>query len=156
MLNGILLAVIVVIVATGLGTWIRRASACQRIIDDVPSGESELTCYGGVMCRSMMTSGTLVRLDLEDWGVRLRGIPGTRWVVPRWEARYAELAIAELVVTPFSRIAVWFKVTGEDGGIGFLSERSRDILAGLERHEVPVNRAVRQIRRADDMYGTAR
>jgi hypothetical protein len=108
------------------------------------------------MCRGLITSGGLARLDLLDWGVRMRGIPVARWIVPRWEARYAELAIAELVATQFSRIAVWFRVQGEPGGIGFLTERSRDILAGLEKHEVLVNRSVQQIRSAEDMYGQAR
>jgi hypothetical protein len=156
-LIGILLGLVVVVGVMGVATWIRRARACQRIIDPAPpTGESELTCYGGVLCRGLMTSGMLVRLDLLDWGVRMRGIPVSRWIVPRWEARYAELALAELVATPFSRISVWFRVQGEPGGMGFLTERSRDILAGLEKHEVLVNRSVQQIRSAEDMYGEGR
>jgi hypothetical protein len=156
-LIGILLGLVVVVGVMGVATWIGRARRCERIIDPAPpAGESELACYGGVMCRGLMTSGTLVRFDLLDWGVRLRGTPMARWIVPRWEARYAELAIAELVVTPFSRIAVWFKIQGEPGGMGFLTDRSRDILAGLEKHEVLVNRSVQQIRSAEDMYGPAR
>ena len=157
MLIGILLGLAVVVGVVGVATWTRRGRACQRIIDPAPpASETELVCYGGVMCRGMMTSGLLVRLDLLDWGVRLRGIPLSRWIVPRWEARYAELAIAELVATPFSRIAVWFRVQGESGGMGFLTDRSRDILAGLEKHEVLVNRSVQQIRSAEEMYGQAR
>ena len=154
MLVAILLALLVVMVVIGMATWIGRGRACQRILDTpVPTGESELTCYGGVMCRGLMTSGALARFDLMDWGVRIRGTPVARWIVPRWEARYAELAVAELVATPFSRIAVWFRVQGEPGGMGFLTERSRDILNGLEKHEVVVNRSVQQIRNAGDLYG---
>lgn len=157
MLVGILLALLVVMVVIGVVTWIRRSRACQRIIDPAaPAGETELVCYGGIMCRGLMTSGSLARLDLLDWGVRIRGTPIARWIVPRWEARYAELAIAELVATPFSRVAVWFRVQGEPGGMGFLTERSRDILAGLERHEVLVNRSVQKIHSAEDLYGQAR
>ncbi len=152
MLIGILLALIVIVVVLGVVTSIRRARACQRIIDVAPAGEPELVCYGGVMCRALITSGSLVRLDLLDWGVRLRGIPISRWIVPRWEARYTELALAELVATPYSRIAVWFRVEGEPGGMGFLSDRHRDILAGLQRHDVLVDRSIRQIRRVEDMY----
>ena len=157
MLIGILLGLVVVVGVMGVARGIGRARACQRIIDPPPpASDTELVCYGGVMCRGMMTSGMLVRLDLLDWGVRIRGIPIARWIVPRWEARYAELAIGELVVTPFSRIAVWFKVQGEPGGMGFLTERSRDILNGLEKHEVLVNRSVQQIRSAEDMYDKGR
>lgn len=157
MLIGALFGLIVIVAVMGVVTRIMRVRASQRVIDPaVPAGEPELVCYGGVMCRGLVTSGTLVRLDLLDWGVRIRGIPMTRWLVPQWEARYPELAIAELVATPFSRIAVWFRIRGEPGGMGFLGERSRDILTGLERHEVLVNRAVRQIRSAEEMYGPAR
>lgn len=158
MLIGILLGLLVVVGVLGVVRWIRGSRACQRIVEPAaPAGESELTCYGGAMCRGLMTSGNLVRLDLMDWGVRMRGIPVSRWLVPRWEARYEELAIAELVVTPFSRIAVWFRVQGEPGGMGFLTtDRSRDILSGLEKHEVLVNRSVQQIRNAEDLYGQAR
>jgi hypothetical protein len=156
-LIGILLGLVVVVGVLGVATWTRRARACQRIIDPAPpASESELVCYGGVMCRGLTTSGMLVRLDLLDWGVRMRGTPLARWIVPRWEARYDELAIAELVVTPFSRIAVWFRLRGEPGGMGFLTERHRDILAGMQKHEVPVNRSVQQIRSAEDLYGLDR
>src|SRR5215469_11829609 len=152
-LIGILVGLLVVVGVTGVAMWIRRARACKRIISPAaPDGESELTCYGGIMCRGMMTSGSLVRFDLMDWGVRMRGIPLSRWIVPRWEARYDDLAIAELVATPFSRIAVWFRVRDEPGGIGFLTDRSRDILVGLEKHEVLVNRSVQHIKSAEEMY----
>jgi hypothetical protein len=83
----------------------------------------------------------------------MRGTPLARWLVPRWEARYDELAVAELVATPYSRIAVWFRLRGESGGMGFLTQMHRDILAGLEKHDVTVNRSVQQIRSAEDMYG---
>jgi hypothetical protein len=152
-LIGILLALLVIMVVIGVATWVRRARACQRIISPpAPAGDPEYVAYGGVMCRGIMTSGTLVRLELLDWGVRMRGIPMARWIVPQWEARYDELAIAELVGTQHSRITVWFRVRGEPGGMGFMSERSRDILNGLQRHDVPVNRSVQRIKRAEDMY----
>jgi hypothetical protein len=154
-LIGILLALLVVMVVIGVVPWFRRARACQRIID-APDGELELACYGGVMCREMMTSGALVRLDLLDWGIRLRGVPLTRWYMPQWEARYAELAIAELVATPHSRITVWFRLQAGQGGMGFMSYRSRDILDVMQRHDVPVNRSVQQIRSPAVLYGGQR
>ncbi len=154
MLIGILVALLIVMVVVVMVTWIRRVRACRRIIDPpAPAGEIEVTRYGGVMCRAMMTSGILVRLDLVDWGVRMRGVPLARWIVPRWEARYEDLAIAELVATPFSRNTVWFRLKGgEPNGIGFMSEWSPDILDRLQKHDVPVNRSVRQIKRAEEMY----
>jgi hypothetical protein len=150
-LIGILLALIVIMVVVRVVTWIRRARACQRLVAGAPDGELEQSWYGGVMCRGIMTSGTLVRLDALDWGVRMRGTPLARWVVPQWEARYEELAIAELAVMPHSRIAVWFRVRGEPTGMGFLSNWSQDILNRLQQHEVPVNRSVQQIRGPAEM-----
>lgn len=151
MLIGILIALVVVLLAAGLFTWIRRAVSCRRMIN-APGGEPEYQCYGGVLCRGLVTSGSLVRLDLLDWGVRIRGIPISRWIVPTWEARYDELAIAELVATPFSRNAIWFRLQGQAGGMGFLSERSPEIFRVLERHGVPINRSVLHIKSAADLY----
>jgi len=151
-LIGILAALAVLVVATGLVTWIRRARACQRIID-APAGDPELVCYGGMMSKALTTSGTLVRLDLLDWGVRIHGTPISRWIVPTWEARYEELALAELVTLPWSRVAVWLRVRGDPGGMGFLSEWSGEILRTLEQHDVPVNRSVVKIRRVEELYG---
>jgi hypothetical protein len=146
--------VLIVAVAAGLGLWIRRAASCGRRIE-VPAGEPGRVFWGGVMCRYLITSGTLARLEFFDWGVRLRGIAVSRWIVPTWEARYEELAVAELVALRWSRVAVWLKLRGEPAGIAFLSDRSTEILPLLEGHGVPVNRALAQIRRVEDLYRPA-
>ena len=153
MLVVILLAVVVVVViVSGLARWVWRARSSARIIE-VPDGDPEAVLHGGIMCKNLTTSGTMVRLEIFDWGVRLRGIAPTRWVVPTWEARYDELAMAELVASPFSRIAVWFRLRDESGGMGFLSNFSTEILRRLEAHEIPVNRAVAKFKRIDELYG---
>ena len=140
-------------VAAGLGFWIRRAASCGRTID-VPAGEFRQVFWGGVMCRNLITSGNLARLEFFDWGVRIRGTAISRWIVPTWEARYEELAIAELVSLHSSRIAVWFRLRGDAGGMAFLSDYSSEILPLLERRGVPVNRSLAQIRRAEELYRT--
>jgi hypothetical protein len=147
----IVLVVVLALAVAGLGIWIRRAASCGRTID-APAAEFDRVFWGGVMCRALITSGSLARLEFFDWGVRIRGIKPVRWLVPTWEARYDELAIAELVATPFSRIAVWLRLRGEPDGMGFLSERSQEILRTLEAHEVPVNRALAKVKRVDDLY----
>jgi hypothetical protein len=151
-----LLAVLVILViVTGLARWVWRARSSARVID-VPDGKQEALFHGGILCKNMTTSGTMVRLEIFDWGVRLRGIAPTRWVVPTWEARYDELALAELVASPFSRNAVWFRLRDEGGGMGFLSNFSTEILRRIEAHEIPVNRAVTKFKHVGELYGPPR
>jgi hypothetical protein len=147
----IVVVVLALAVASGLVIWIRRAAACGRTID-VPAAEPDRVIWGGVMCPGLVTSGTLARLEFFDSGVRIRGIVVSRWIVPTWEARYDELAIAELVSLRWSRIAVWFRLKGDAGGMAFLSDRSSEILPLLEQHGVPVNRSLAQIRRPEELY----
>jgi hypothetical protein len=150
----VVVAVLALAAAASLAWWIRRAASCGRTID-VPAGEPNRVFFGGVMCRYLITSGTLAQLEFFDWGVRLRGIAVSRWIVPTWEATYEELAIAELVSLRSSRIAVWLKLRGDAGGIAFLSYHSTEILPLLEGNGVPVNRALATIRRVDDLYRPA-
>jgi hypothetical protein len=152
----VLVDIVVVVVAAlaaaaGLGFWIRRAASCGRTID-VPAGEFRQVFWGGVMCRTLITSGNLARLEFFDWGVRIRGTAISRWIVPTWEARYEELAIAELVSLRWSRIGVWFRLRRDAGGMAFLSYHSNEILPLLEQHGVPVNRSLAQVRRVDELY----
>lgn len=118
----------------------------------MPAGELEEFFWGGVMARHVITSGTTARLEFFDWGIRLRGIPVSRWIVPTWVARYDELARVDLVALPQSRIAVWLRVRGESAAIAFLSDRSSQILPVFEKHGVQVNRAVTRIRRVEELY----
>lgn len=148
----VLVVLLLVLCVSGLFMWAKLVSANKRTID-VPAGELEQFFWGGVMCRHLITSGTLARLEFFDWGVRLRGIPISRWIVPTWEATYEELAIAELVALPQSRIAVWLRLRGESTAIAFLSDRTSQILPVFEQHGVPVNRTVTRIRRVEELYG---
>jgi hypothetical protein len=151
LVNIVIVVVLALAVAGGLGLWIRRVASNARTID-LPAGEPDRIFWGGVMCRYVITSGNLARLEFFDWGVRIRGIVASRWIVPTWEARYEELAIAELVSLRWSRIAVWFRLRGDAGGMAFLSDHSTEILPLLERRGVPVNRSLAQIRRAEELY----
>jgi len=148
----ILLIVVLVLGAiVALTVQIRRTRSCGRSTD-APPGDLTRSWIGDVMCRSAITSGGFARLEFFDWGVRLRGVAVSRWLVPTWEARYDELDIAELVKLRFSRIAVWLRVRGETGGIGFLSSFSKEILRELAARDVPVNRAIAEVRTPAELY----
>jgi len=146
----VLIVVVGVIAATALAIWARRAAACTRKIG-APADEPERLLYGDVLCRSVMMSGSLARLEVHDWGVRLRGIPVSRWIVPTWEARYEELAIAE-VVESRSRRGVWLRLKDGAGGIGFLTSNSQEATRALEAHGVQVDKSVAQVRQVADLY----
>jgi hypothetical protein len=147
----LLIMLLALVGGAGLFFWIRRAASCGRTID-APAGEPAAVFYGGVLCRYLITSGSLVRLEFFDWGIRLRGTVVSRWIVPTWEARYEELAIAELVALRWSRVAVWLRLRGKADGIAFLANGSAEILRLLEQHDVLVNRSVAQIRRVEELY----
>ena len=151
LLEIVLAAVLVLAGISGFAWWIRLAGANARAIG-APAGEPEGLFRGGVMCRHLLTSGSLARLEFFDWGVRLRGTVLARWIIPTWEARYDQLAIAELVTLPASRIAVWLRLRGDPHAIGFLTMDSRDILTLLQEHDVPVNRSIVQVRRVEELY----
>jgi hypothetical protein len=148
----ILIVVVLALAAIiGMTVWLTRTRPASRTTD-APSGDLAKSFSGDVMSRSAMTSGGLARLEFFDWGVRLHGTAISRWIVPSWEARYDELAIAELVKLRFSRIAVWLKLRGEAGGIGFLTNFSEEILRELAARDVPVNRAISEVRTAAELY----
>jgi hypothetical protein len=152
----VLLAVILAVAlaascVVGVVLWTRLAATNTRTVG-APAGEPDTLFRGGVLGRHVITSGSLVRLELFGWGVRLRGVAVSRWIVPTWEARYEELAIAERVALPASRIAVWFRLRGDAAAIGFLSEHSLEILPLLHARGVPVDRSVTRVRRVDDLY----
>jgi hypothetical protein len=157
-----LVVLLAALCASGVLMWRRLAASNVRLIGP-PPGELRDLFFGGVMCRHVITSGSLARLEFYDWGVRLRGTMISRWIVPTWEARFDELAIAELVALPASRIAVWFRLRRADQpragasrpdarAIAFLSDRSQQILPLLEKRGVPVNRAITRIRRVEELY----
>lgn len=148
----VLVAVLGVLCVAGVFMWARLAATNTRIVG-APAAELRELFRGGVMGRHVITSGSLARLEFYDWGVRLCGTAISRWAVPTWEARYDELAIAELVALPASRIAVWFRLRdGDPHTIAFLSERSLEILPVLEKRGVPVSRSVTRIRRVEELY----
>ena len=147
----VLFLVLLLLCAGGIVIWTRLAAANTRRIDR-PEGDFEEFFWGGVMCRHVVTSGSLARLEFFDWGVRLRGIPISRWIVPTWEARYDELAVTELVSLPYSRVAVWLRIRGEHDAIAFLCDRYTSVLGSFEKHGVTTDTSVTQIRKVEELY----
>ena len=155
MLLVILLVVLLALTGVGvLSLWIKRAAASTRRID-APDSQLQMSFYGGVMSRHVITSGSLAVLEFFDWGVRVRGNPVARWIVPTWEARYDELAKAGLASLPHSRVAVWLQLKdrpAKSPAIGFLCDRYTQVLPVLESRGVQVDRSVTKARRVEELY----
>jgi hypothetical protein len=145
---------LVVLCAGAFVIWIRLAAGNVRRIE-TPDGELKDLFWGDVMCRHVITSGAMARLEFFDWGVRLRGTFISRWIVPTWEARYDELATAGLASLPHSRVAVWLRLKDQPArspAIGFLCDRYTQVLPALESRGVQVDRSVTKARRVEELY----
>jgi hypothetical protein len=159
MIKVLLVVAVLLVIIVALVTWVRRSRAGQRLVGVAapePGAAPPKLFTGDVMRSHVVTSGSLARLEAFDWGIRVRGIGLSRWLITTWEARYSELAIAELVSTRQSRIAIWFRLQGETGGTAFLTHRHEEILKLLEKRGIPVNRSVQTIRGAADLESAAR
>lgn len=148
----IFIVLLAVVCTGGTALWVRLAGRNARSVGAPAGGEGHKLFRGGMMGHHVLTSGTLVRLEFFDWGVRLHGTALVRWAIPVWEARYDQLAIAELVMLPHSRITVWLRLRDEQGAIGFLTQDHQEILALLRDHKVPVNRVVTEVKRVQELY----
>lgn len=127
--------------------WIRHLwaeSACEM---EMPDAVLEMTFSGGLLSGSVSATWPLVLLEFFDWGIRLRG-SARLWqrLVPRWDARYEDLATVQLVSSMSAGIRL-ADTRGADA-IVFWTFKSAKIMDHLEAHGVPVDRSPKSLREA--------
>jgi hypothetical protein len=126
-------------------------SSSRRV--GAPGGRRTARFLGGMSRRGKLgrlsldeeTGEGAVRLEFFDWGIRLAGFGLVRLIFPEvWEARYAELTEARLVIAPAHQ---GIRLRVGDGGdeVIFWTNQGSDVLDRLEQQLVPVDRGANQI-----------
>ena len=140
---GALLVVVVTII------FFRRLSFRTARTLTVPTGTPAVSWRGGVKTRTVYGAGKVVRLELFDWGVRVRSTGLFRWLRFTWEARYAELAKAQLIRYPVANRGVLLRTGGSAAPLVFVTRHDRDVIDHLEARGVPIDRSATWLRPAD-------
>jgi hypothetical protein len=124
-----------------------RPSARTLTVPD--AGPPIAVWTGGMKTRSVNSTGGTARLELFDWGIRVRGLGPWRWLLPVWEARYEELTAAQMIKFPIANPGVLMHTSGAPVPLVFVTFRGLEIVDQLEARGVPVDRSVSRLRRAD-------
>lgn len=119
------------------------AAAARRVGTIViPGDRPERAFIGGLWSAAGSVIWPLARLELLGCGVRVRGsVRGLSWLVPVREARYGELAGAQLVRVPVASRGVYLRAASQADSFVFWSRRGNEILDHLQMHGVPTDRS---------------
>jgi hypothetical protein len=142
-------ALIVVVVTVA---FFRRLSSGTSRTVAVPAGTALASWRGGVKTRTVSGAGRVARLELFDWGVQVRSAGLFTWLGFTWQARYAEMARAQLIRFPVANRGVLLRTDGCAAPLVFVTHHDRDVIDLLQAHGVPVDRSAARLR-PDDLAG---
>ena len=118
-----------------------------------PGGPPGRTFKGGLWSAAGSAIWPLARLELLDFGVRVRGgVRGLRWLVPVWEGLYGELTVARLIWAPLASRGLYVQAANDADSIVFWTRQGSDILDCLQTHGVPTDRSVTRLPWGSNAY----
>jgi hypothetical protein len=134
--------------AAGAIMFRRAASGSSRTLA-MPATPPLASWRGGFRTKTLGGSGGTARLELFEWGARVRTSGLFGWLGLRWEVRYSELVQARLITYPIANRGVLLRTDGSAVCLAFTTFRDQEILDQLAARGVPVDRSVTPLRRTD-------
>jgi len=141
---------VICVVAAGIAvTVFRRAAAGSSRMLAMHAAPPIASWGGGFRTRTAGGSGGTARLELFEWGARVRSSGLFGWLGLSWEVRYSELVQARLVTYPIANRGVLLRTDGSAVPLAFTTLCGLDVLDRLAAHGVSVDRSITPLRRAD-------
>lgn len=129
--------------------FFRGAAAGSTRALAMPATPPLASWRGGLRTRTLSGSIGTARLELFEWGARVRTSGLFGWLGLNWEVRYSELVQARLITYPIANRGVLLRTDGSAVPVAFTTFHGLEILDKLAAHGVPVDRSVTPLRRAD-------
>lgn len=141
----VFIGVVPLALASSVALFRSLARSSSRVTG-MPQTSPDRAYVGGLTTSAMSSTWPFARLELYDSGIRLTGsVRLVRWIIPVWEAQYAELTKADMVAAPMARGGVRFSVHNGSQIIFWTFDDAAEIVDILESRGVPVDRSVSRI-----------
>jgi len=146
---GIAFGVVAFAVVAGTVALFRSRSAKSSRTIAAPEELPVAVWKGGLRTQTVNATSGTARLEMFDWGVRVRGRGFWKVLLPTWEARYSELATAQLIEWPIANHGVLMRSDSSVAPLVFVTLRDREVLEALAARGLLVDRSVSRLRQAD-------
>jgi len=148
---GIAFGIVAFAVVAGTVALFRSRSAKSSRTIAAPEELPVAVWKGGLRTHNVNATSGTARLEMFDWGVRVRVRGRGLWKVllPTWEARYSELATAQLIEWPVANHGVLMRSDSSVAPLVFVTLRDREVLEALAARGLLVDRSVSRLRQAD-------
>jgi hypothetical protein len=142
---GVFASVVVIATIAYFRWWPGKSSRFVSVSEGAPA----VVWNGGLRTQTVHATSGTARLEMFDWGVRVRGRGMWRRLLPTWEVRYGELTTAQVMRWPIANSGVLMRTDGSAAPLVFVTLRDSEVLEALAVRGVPVDHSVTRLRQAD-------